>query len=1375
MKQQLHAGYILKTTKDLLENVEIKVEIDSLLQSLSVFEIETNDCDENNKIDDPLIAVLENLLSRGLPTFSSVFIEESITKSFNIAEKKIHDKTGELYFKLKDDLDDRYELLEPFIYNSLFIVDPRLKDVSEFQQNFVSWEEHLGSKYEEMFFKLSLPEYFEDSICQLVETQRTIDSILDFPIGIGKKYNQQLGPLKNDFYKQRVDFSVQFPTAKNFKNGIVIEIDGSQHQSEQQKTLDEKRDSLIQRTGWQETVRINTNEISSIPSEKVEKVKGFFSHPYYEQIKENFSEPIWDYENGIEGMQVALSPFGIARIQKTIIHLISQGILDLEDKIWNLGFIERDVPCVSLAIQDLKQLFSNIYKLEGNNRKLPKIEYQIFSTDEFSGCQLNIEVKTDSYPNPEKSYKFDLLFDVSVLQRTGLTTIDNSFAEKIKTENIVTIRSSFSQKEPRLIKSAKPITYKVEEKEQPETLVYLLQNIFRKEKFREGQVNILRRSLKQENVIALLPTSAGKSLTYQLSALLQPGIVLIVDPLKSLMKDQKDNLKLAGLDSTVFINSSIKSPIDREDKSEKMVYGYYQFVFISPERLQIPEFRDYLRQMTDTYFTYCVVDEAHCVSEWGHDFRTSYLRLGQNAREYCKTLSGNIPILGLTGTASFDVLADVQRELEINDESAIVAPAKYEREELNFEIIDVGNPEIPEGMEDDQKIKGLVADHKQNALHNYLTELPHRNWGNGFEFETIEEFLSPDLEYKNSGLIFCPHVGWKFGVKNIHSEIVSKFNDLETSTGMYAGSLGDDDSIDLEEVQNQFKKDDLNLLVATKAFGMGIDKPNIRFTIHFNMPQSIESFYQEAGRAGRDKEKAFCSILYSPTTIDKQVNGEKSQITIDKSLMLSFYYNSFRGIGKEKRIMWELLNEILFPYSRTLDALDEFLFDMSIEVKCNVWQLNHHNRLYVNGNQYPKSYGYIDLNNENVYPEHRDDRKMLPFNESQELLQKFKIRLLENCPENQSLMQWITHQENIEPKPGFEKILANMKVSDHPKKVVVGFTNDRTRIITDYLVQFDNSWEESMILKSNNYCFTPSDFIKNLGLEYLKKTKGNFDFNKSQVERISSLFFQIRDISDTFKAIYRLSVIGIVDDYEVDYRTKTITTTISKKPDKTHIEYLKKHVGRYVSTEEKNKVPDQIDEFRGDTIIQKCCGFLADFVYSKIAAKRFEAINVMESAIQAGLNDGNFEEFVNTYFDSKYTSDLRNYLYDYTIDLLWDYLLKTKGDPDSINHLRGACDRLLVENPDNSALLLMRAFSRLLISQYNKRDAVIDMRKGWKIFIDLKNWDRTEYLEHFSKYYEIANEYDSMSAKYLDNEIVIDHTNWLKGFNNKFLVGIANA
>lgn len=1187
---------------------------------------------------------------------------------------------------------------------------------------------------------------------------------------------------------------------------MVIEIDGSQHQIEPQKSLDDRRDNVVEKYGWYPTVRINTNEVLSIPAEKIKRINEFLLHPFSQKVKTNYKNPIWDKEWGSEALQLSLTPFGIARIQKTIIHLINHGVLDLNSLVWRFAFIERDIPCADLAIKDLKQLFHNLFELEGKNRKLPSIEYKIYTTEEFEKCQLNNKVETDSYPNPSKSFNADLIFDVSVLQRTGLTQIEKSFSKKVNANKIVTIRSSYSQKEPRIIKSAQPIKYKIADEEQPKALVYFLQNIFRKNKFLQddkekekriqgGQVKILKRTLTQQNVIALLPTGGGKSLTYQLSALLQPGIVLVVDPLKSLMKDQNDNLNAAGIDSTVFINSSIKSPVERKDKSEKMVKGYYQFVFISPERLQIREFRDYLKEMKNTYFTYCVVDEAHCVSEWGHDFRTAYLRLGKNARKYCKTLVKqkndkgeevcSIPIIGLTGTASFDVLADVQRELEISDETAIVTPAKYERKELNFEIIDVGKPKIPKGLDDVWKIKGLVADHKQLALHNYLNELPSKDWDNGPEFLSIDDFLTANIDYQNSGLIFCPHVGkkgGKFGIISVSGSINNEFPKLEEISGIYGGSLNDSENsnneeYNLEEIQNQFKKDELNLLVATKAFGMGIDKPNIRFTIHFNMPQSIESFYQEAGRAGRDKDIAYCAILYSQKIIKEKFKDKVEEITVDKSLMLSFFYNSFRGIEKEKRIMRELLSEISFPYKKGVDDLKELTADIDVPFKMNLKENKGNPVLYVDGETFGESYGSIYLNKLKVYPETRNDKKIIEPKESEKLLNTIKRKLLDGCSNIENIYNWLSKKEQRQPNLGFEKILSEMNVGDTPKKVEVGFTNDKTRIIADYLAQLDNLWDESMILTANNYCFTLVDFIKNLGYQFWRGTEGsNFDFTSQLTKQISKWFFQIRDQSDTFKAIYRLSVIGVVDDYEVDYRTKYITAKISKKNDEEYINNLKNYVERYKSKEETNRVPEQIKEFRGDTTIQKCCGFLANFVYEEIATKRKNAIKSMEDAIVRGINNKkDFATEINMYFDSKYYRSLSKVFRSNDIKVVWSFMNETEGKKDLLQHLNGACTRLLDDSPNSAILLLLRAFSRLLIEKYNKSDAIDDLRQGWRILYDLKKLKRFQYLNYFSKFYEISVGWDNTVEKYLDNEIVRDQLNWAKGFNKIFLKGIANA
>jgi len=609
--------------------------------------------------------------------------------------------------------------------------------------------------------------------------------------------------------------------------------------------------------------------------------------------------------------------------------------------------------------------------------------------------------------------------------------------------------------------------------------------------------------------------------------------------------------------------------------------------------------------------------------------------------------------------------------------------------------------------------------------------------------------------------------------------------------GIYAGSLEDDDLVDLEQVQDDFINDILALLVATKAFGMGIDKPNIRFTAHFNMPQSIESFYQEAGRAGRDRDKAYCYILYSPTTI----THEDETVTVDKSLMLSFYHAAFRGEIKEKLIMWELLNEITYPDKKQIDdlntAIENSADDLSFlnkidEPKLKVW-FGHfpvkakkgdvHKRLYLNGNPFPKSVGWIDLLTEERVAQDKPEKKMFDDVESKLILDKLYEWLIKKKPTNLDFMNWILYRESRQNEKGIEKILHD----GHPDSVYIEFTNKIFQKILDSLSNYDLAWDEKMFDKAYQFSCTYNEFIQSLQRAFKKKTKKDLAIDTNLQKFIKDNYLKIRNTQDTFKAVYRLSTIGVIDDYEVDYNSNSIKTTISKKPDEFYIKDDKNtkniiyYIGKYVSAEEKSRVPEQIRSSQGNTVIQKCCDFLANFVYSKIAAKRLEAINVMESAIVSGLNNGNFEEFINTYFDSRFTPKLRQFLYDYSIEIVWELIQESKGDPDSINHIRGACDRLLVENPDNASFLLLRAFSRFLIPSYNKNDALSDLRKGWQLFVNIKGWARKEYLKNLSTFYKFAITYDSTLKQYLDKEIFTEHKNWLKTFNQTFLKDIEYA
>ena len=338
-----------------------------------------------------------------------------------------------------------------------------------------------------------------------------------------------------------------------------------------------------------------------------------------------------------------------------------------------------------------------------------------------------------------------------------------------------------------------------------ETPHSILKKFFGYDSFRPGQEQIVQRLLAGQDVLAVMPTGAGKSICYQVPALLLPGITLVVSPLVSLMKDQVGALVQAGVPAA-FLNNSLT-----DNQKALMLHrareGWYKIIYVAPERLEMPGFQRFVQEQQISMVT---VDEAHCISQWGQDFRPSYLRI----QAFVDSLPTRPVVGAFTATATAHVRDDIRTHLALRDPYEVTA--SFDRPNLYFAT--------------------------QRAL---PSEKPRR---------LLELVLQ---EGNNAGIVYCST-----------TKQVDETARLLQSRGIRAAAYHAKlDADTRRRNQDDFLYDRVQVMVATNAFGMGIDKPNVRFVIHYNMPKDLESYYQEAGRAGRDGQPARCTLLYSGTDV----------------------------------------------------------------------------------------------------------------------------------------------------------------------------------------------------------------------------------------------------------------------------------------------------------------------------------------------------------------------------------------------------------------------------------------------------------------------------------------------------------------------------
>lgn len=1034
------------------------------------------------------------------------------------------------------------------------------------------------------------------------------------------------------------------------------------------------------------------------------------------------SKRVLDYVSAMTDERKAKNLNAVARIQKTLIEAIISERLDINKQEWSILVIEDKTSVAKISIEDFSETYHNLIALTNDY-------------DEMVLPRLSVSTKKDA----SSKKKYDAVIDVSIDQPCNAK--DVSFSDfKASNDCYFIVRSSERVYADRILYTTERISYKplVERNSQGvynrieencSKLRYFLNLIFRKEDFRPGQLPILNRALQLKSVIGLLPTGGGKSLTYQLAAMLQPAVTLVVDPLKGLMKDQYDGLLNTGIDCISYINSDITKNFKEGRRRELALTGsQVQIMFLSPERLSIHRFRNVLRSMRESgvYFAYGVIDEVHCVSEWGHDFRLAYLHLGRNLFNYVlpKKVEGkdnHISLFGLTATASFDVLADVQRELSGTnafslEEDATVRYENTNRLELQYNVVEVdakdankawGGGDIKEKklLEVINDATQKIVDIQDNSAVKYIKE----------RFIERENLIDPaivnkihdaklDVDVENgwynqtntdtAGIVFCIRASEKTNLSVPSVEATLREKGL-SSISTFKG--GDD-----TEYQDAFLKGKTCMMVATKAFGMGIDKSNVRMTFHLNNPGSLESFVQEAGRAGRDKKMALATIMYSPEKFwVKNVKTDKWQDFSADYINNKFFYDSnFLGEAFELYVMELLINKL-----------------------------------------------HVKISNEEFYG---IDKPCIA--NSQGI-----VKFIKRYNKGQILTYYISYKEN-------------------------------EQILDEY----------------NQYLYANQMPVFNtLNAKKLKTNRG---------------FSYIRDYGSAVykdaiqKAIYRMCIIGLIDDFTEDYSEQTFRITTVCQEDTEYYERLSSYYRKYYSTERVESMMTEVRTLaKTEGVIMACLKHLTSFIYKSIAEKRARGILDMEQFCNLAISskqdwketNEELKDFIFYYFNSKYARegfvtydsnlqiDVPFSLKDDTnhddhseeeitsFDLVRKYMrvvdteiVNHDSQMDNIKHHQGAVRLIRRAIADmNPVLNLLNVFCILYLGQETNEMLEDELYDDYKaVFIQYMDQGRWDLIEEFT---QLLVRHEALKDKEYINKIQLaiqleEHAKEISNFYNKY-------
>jgi ATP-dependent DNA helicase RecQ len=1383
---QFQAGYFLESIKELFKNHELENKVNGLLRSLSYFDVQFDTELKPVESDAAALAVVAgNIVSRGLPTRSSEFVEEVIAEAFRETSNKMAN-----YIQNHSDKD----ALRKIIFDALHIIEPRIKK-EEITENFYKYWNQTANEFEESFYYAYSPQYLGEIFLQLFERKRPLINLIEFHDPNKELFLQIRNSDENIIMNYSFDLSIEFPYFIQDKKGIVVEIEDASNDKTNRLLVAQKHDEILEKSLWNRAFRYESIDFTNLNT-KIKPLLKFLNNDFTDIVKNNFITPLFSSEPGLDALQLALTPISIARIQKIIIEFIVAGKLKFTDKEWKIGIIERDIPCGALAIEDLKQLLTNLCKLKYDDFKFPDIILNVFSTPEFQKTRLDkidlsritIQYRNLGLDKFSEFTKYNVLIDHSILQRSNLDISEL----KHSADNNVIIRSAMSINSMYQYRCYKPILYpsflknnsireRVISLERVKSLKYFLKMIFNKTTFLSGQIEIMNEALQLNNVLGIIPPLGGKTICFQLAAMLQPLPSLVIIPNSVMAVDQMMTLHSGSIDMAGYIPFLPTKAIEKEYRLYEMTESHYQIYYVNPSLMLSNEFKVSVQKHTENKFPFCyvIIDEAQSQSEWNPEFRIEYSLLKNNLNQYFTKEKISPVYLAMTSIASFDVQTQIKSDWKIQR----IIEVEQSIPEISYQVLEVTSKNLFSNS-DLPNAKSSIASRKQVQI-SYLIN---------------DKYVK--VQNRNKTLIFCPHKKGSYGItdqnnEGLYDKLKNGFPDLTIAP--FLGTADDKD--DYTDNQNSeksvrnfidFRDNKLDIMVTSRSLSNGIALENVGSVIFINFPDSIEYFYKAIGRLGKAIEHKEVIILFNTQPIqfieyeiineagiEKKVQREINS-SIDKYFAKDKIRQVYKGYKKEISILKELLNQVTYPVEKPADTiLDAIEEQFGIHVFFAFLPDKNPFQLFINKGD--KTFGYIDFRDHTI----NTNVATLDKTESEQILEFAKNLMDKKCPRSRNIFRWLTNVIENPVLEGINALFTSLQVGES-KEINIHFRNNMVSQICDMLnTNISDSFSEKIIYNICRNTGSLSAFLEKLN-EIANINLINVNINVP--EEISKLYYKIRTEDDTFTALYRLSLLGVVEYLTVDFESKMITVLIKKRVDEEYIKAVFIHLNQFISQEHAAKYCLQMERIKGDTVLEKCLLLLVYFVYKEIVPKKIASINRMEGLCKyalaknkyAGSISHDFNDYLSKHFKNQYASTLvtpnletesQDFL-AFNFTTIIKFIQEIRELKENWFHLFNSTQFFLNKFPDKYGLMLLNAYCSFLLYADNPKmfnSSFDNLAKGVVIMAKEEKLRHLDYMDKIRIFLNFIYEHNRELKSVIEPLFYLKtHTTWLQEFNKKF-------